>query len=89
MFLNACYNGIGRTVGGILSGKLKDHVGTARMFAYFGWIDVAVAIILFVYLIQNDCPDLDSRASVEKQSQSRMEDVDGGSRQTSWKQKAQ
>ena len=87
MFLNACYNGIGRTVGGILSGKLKDHVGTARMFAYFGWIDVAIAMSLSVYLIQNDCPDLDSRASVEKQS--RMEGADGGSRQTSWKQKAQ
>jgi predicted MFS family arabinose efflux permease len=63
MVLNACYNGIGRTVGSVLAGKLKDRIGTAHMFAVFGFIDVGTSLLLASYLFLNDCPTLDRQAT--------------------------
>lgn len=50
MFLNAAYNGIGRSTGAILGGKLQAEIGTVQTFLYSAIADFCVAAIAIVYL---------------------------------------
>lgn len=50
MFLNAAYNGIGRSTGAILGGKVQAEIGTEQTFLYSAITDFCVAAIAIVYL---------------------------------------
>jgi predicted MFS family arabinose efflux permease len=50
MFLNAAYNGIGRSTGAILGGKVQAEIGTVQTFLYSAITDFCFAAIAIVYL---------------------------------------
>mmetsp|Transcript_61161 Transcript_61161/g.149732 ORF Transcript_61161/g.149732 Transcript_61161/m.149732 type:complete len:562 (-) Transcript_61161:39-1724(-) len=49
LFLNGAYNGIGRSAGSIIGGKLQTLVGTKAVFFHFSMINAALAIVLTMY----------------------------------------
>jgi hypothetical protein len=49
LLLNGAYNGIGRSAGSIIGGKLQTMVGTKAVFLYFSVINATLALVLTVY----------------------------------------
>jgi PPP family 3-phenylpropionic acid transporter len=47
--LNGAYNGIGRSTGAIIGGKMQAEVGTERTFLYFAILNVILVVILVSY----------------------------------------
>ena len=49
MFLNAAYNGIGRSVGAMIGGKIQGEVGTVVMFNYVTMLNLMCGVLLVLY----------------------------------------
>lgn len=47
--VHGVYDGIGRSIGSILAGKLQGQLGTALMFKYFATWNLALTLALLAY----------------------------------------
>jgi predicted MFS family arabinose efflux permease len=52
------YNGIGRSTGAIIGGKLQSEVGTKLTFMYGAILNATLAVLLVLYTNFRKVPDL-------------------------------
>ena len=50
LIMNACYGGLGQSLGAIIGGKMQSRFGTIKTFVYSGIFDVCFVCALVAYL---------------------------------------